>query len=266
MTWICKEGLAANARQICGEFTEKHNVEPIKVALLGPPKSGKSTLASAVSEHFNVAVRTEHNSNTCRYRGFVVDGISSFEEAQGFSVDFVILLQPAREVCLSRGATKEELDSWDVLRPELEQHFIDNISETNPQDLLYLSDKDPEESFECIRIYIEGMVRKDKTRGRPQNFGMEPEDIVTQKLVERMLVKLESQKPEEAEVDTLEQEPQEEETENVAEESPLNVVPTRAYLLENVIPALCEGLIHIAQIRPDDPLEALGRYLEKCTN
>lgn len=36
----------------------------------------------------------------------------------------------------------------------------------------------------------------------------------------------------------------------------------RLYLVENVIPILCEGILEVSKTRPDDPIEILANFLE----
>eukprot|EP00397_Hematodinium_sp_SG-2012_P025328 GEMP01026448.1.p1 GENE.GEMP01026448.1~~GEMP01026448.1.p1 ORF type:complete len:570 (+),score=136.29 GEMP01026448.1:64-1773(+) len=272
--WVCKDGLPSAARLICEEYTEKRNIQPVKVAFLGPPKSGKSTLASLTAQHFNVVVCTENNgSNTCRYRGFVLDGVT-MEQAQTLenTVDFVVLLQTAKKDCVAWGSTEEEYDEWgSKSRPDLEQFFIDQLSEnSDPQDILYLPYRgNQEQSTECIRIFIEGMMRRDKTRGRPRNFGIQTEEEVTEALRAKMETKFNDAQVDVGLEKTVEKwEPNATLVDRMKiylkERQALTGIPTRAYLLDNVTPTITEGLIHITQVMPDDPIDSLANFLEKC--
>jgi adenylate kinase len=39
--------------------------------------------------------------------------------------------------------------------------------------------------------------------------------------------------------------------------------PLRQYLLENVVPILCEGLFEVCRDKPEDPVEQLAEFLFK---
>jgi len=314
--WMCQDGLESAPRQICDEYTKKRNIQPIKVGFLGPPKSGKSTLAKLIADHFNVVVCTNDNSsNTCRYRGFVIDGTTIDEAAQlENSIDFVILLQTSQETCIKWGSTEEEYDSWmRDTKPELEQFFIDKLDEAqkktaaegeegaegvtfeegaedeegakvvkkeerDPQDIFYLNYRgNKEESMECVRIFIEGMKRRDDTRGRPKNFGIQTEEEVTAILTEKMEADIAAAKAREeeerlakeaAEADIVHPDTSDELLYmlncHLADCEALNSIPIRSYLLDNVVPTVTEGLIHITQVMPSDPIDSLAEFLEKC--
>lgn len=101
--WWCKDGLVANVRMIADEFCAERKLRAMRVLISGPPASGKSTLARAVSEHFKIphlglevemldATVAKLSANVCRYRGYVLDaGETGFEEAeQLFRIDVEI--------------------------------------------------------------------------------------------------------------------------------------------------------------------------------
>lgn len=274
--WVCKDGLATAARLICEEYTEKRNIQPVKVAFIGPPKSGKSTLSSLIAQHFNVVVcRTTNGSSTCRYRGFVMDGVTmEIAESLETTVDFVVSLQTSKIDCVSWGSTDQEYDTWcSETRPELEQFFIDHLSKNpDPQDILYLPYRgDKEESLECVRIFIEGMLRRDKTRGRPHNYGIETEEEVTKALLERMekhIGEVREQGGFEKHVETWAANSKwvTRAKQHLEEREALKSIPTRAYLLDNVVPTVTEGLVHITQVLPDHPIDALANFIEKCAH
>mmetsp|Transcript_81108 Transcript_81108/g.173466 ORF Transcript_81108/g.173466 Transcript_81108/m.173466 type:complete len:720 (+) Transcript_81108:154-2313(+) len=82
--WWCEQGIVANMRKIADEFTAERKLRAMKVLIAGPPASGKSTLAKAISEHFKIPhldqgskgvddLMIELSSNVCRYRGYVLD-------------------------------------------------------------------------------------------------------------------------------------------------------------------------------------------------
>lgn len=98
--WLCKEGIVANLAAVASEFCEERKLQALRVLIAGPPASGKSTLAHAVAEHFNiphVELRDQgedaetavgHTAETlsskiCRYRGFVLEtGIAGHKEVE----------------------------------------------------------------------------------------------------------------------------------------------------------------------------------------
>lgn len=43
--------------------------------------------------------------------------------------------------------------------------------------------------------------------------------------------------------------------------------PLRNYLMENVIPKLCEGMLEVVKVKPEDPVDYLAEWLFKnCSN
>jgi len=92
--WFCKEGLLKNVRKISDEFCRARKLQALRVLVAGPPASGKSTLAKAVSEHFQIprlqpGVQDLHGLpeelavKVCRYRGYVLDvGSLGYEDAE----------------------------------------------------------------------------------------------------------------------------------------------------------------------------------------
>jgi len=79
----CKEGLVHNVRKIAGEFCRERKLQAMRVLVAGPPASGKTSLADAVSEHFRIprleaggdleSMVETLSSKVCRYRGYVLD-------------------------------------------------------------------------------------------------------------------------------------------------------------------------------------------------
>lgn len=106
--WWCKEGLLVNMRKVATEFCKESKLRAMIAIVAGPPASGKTTLANAVAEHYNVprlvlptgATSEELEalrdrllaSKVCRYRGYVLDcGAASFDQVEKlFCVDEVI--------------------------------------------------------------------------------------------------------------------------------------------------------------------------------
>jgi len=88
---FCKEGLVHNVRKIASEFCRERKLQAMRVIVAGPPASGKTSLADAVSEHFRIprleapqdleSMVETLSSTVCRYRGYVLDaGVMGFEE------------------------------------------------------------------------------------------------------------------------------------------------------------------------------------------
>lgn len=88
----CKEGLVRNVRRVAEEFCRARKLQALKVLVAGPPASGKTTLARAVSEHFRIPyleasdspdLALALSSKVYRYRGYVLDvGGMGYEEAE----------------------------------------------------------------------------------------------------------------------------------------------------------------------------------------
>merc|ERR1712187_741163 len=92
--WWCKDGLGANMRTIADEFCKERELRSMRVVIAGPPASGKSTLARAVSDHFKIPhlelapdsmsdMASKLSSTVCRCRGYVLDArCCGFEEVE----------------------------------------------------------------------------------------------------------------------------------------------------------------------------------------
>lgn len=83
--WLCQQGLLSNIRTVAAEFCKERKLRSMRVIILGPPASGKSTLAASVAAHFNVPhmqfmpgdrvdeIAARLASRVCHYRGYVLD-------------------------------------------------------------------------------------------------------------------------------------------------------------------------------------------------
>merc|ERR1719450_452778 len=92
--WWCEKGVVANMRKIAEEFTTERKLRAMRVLVAGPPASGKTTLAKAISAHFKIPhleqgakgvsdLMTDLSSNVCRYRGYVLDSTGmDFEQVE----------------------------------------------------------------------------------------------------------------------------------------------------------------------------------------
>ena len=52
--WHCEVGLPKSIQSIKQEFCKARGLRPIKIAILGPPASGKSQYGADLAEHYNV--------------------------------------------------------------------------------------------------------------------------------------------------------------------------------------------------------------------
>lgn len=58
--WVAGEGFAAHVRTVVKQFVEARNLKPVKVALFGPPCSGKSVIADKLAtKHYVPVVRAK---------------------------------------------------------------------------------------------------------------------------------------------------------------------------------------------------------------
>lgn len=57
--WRCREGLVASARTtLAPEFVAAHSLSPVRIVIAGAPSSGKSHMASVLSQRYNVPLIT----------------------------------------------------------------------------------------------------------------------------------------------------------------------------------------------------------------
>ena len=128
---------------------------------------------------------------------------------------------------------------------------------------------DPEETFEMMRIYIE-------RNGRPFNyFPLKDEDINNNRInyvenkkknIDNKLREEEEQKKKKIdEEEELYWKKMEERIENIKRDKKqleLNQeVPTRKFLLVNIMPTLTKGLLEVCKINPIDPIDYLAEFL-----
>ena len=52
--WVSREGLVDNMPAVITEFKDTRNLQPVKVCVLGPPASGKTSLAKMLSDMYKV--------------------------------------------------------------------------------------------------------------------------------------------------------------------------------------------------------------------
>jgi hypothetical protein len=152
---------------------------------------------------------------------------------------------------------------------EVEQFYQDNGIEI--MNLVYEDEKrdDPEETFEMMRIYIE-------RNGRPFNYFSQKDSDINldriqyvenkQKNNEEMI---EKQKNEEQQKENEKEDAywkkMNERIENIKKDKEQleqsEKIPTRKFLLVNIMPTLTKGLLEVCKINPIDPIDYLADFL-----
>ena len=152
---------------------------------------------------------------------------------------------------------------------EVEQFYQDNQIEI--MNLVYEDEDkdDPEETFEMMRIYIE-------RNGRPFNyFRLKDEDINNNRInyVENKKKDIDNnlKKEEEIKQKKIDEEEElywkkmEERIEAIKKDKKQleqnQEVPTRKFLLVNIMPTLTKGLLEVSKINPIDPIDYLADFL-----
>ena len=152
---------------------------------------------------------------------------------------------------------------------EVEQFYQDNKIEI--MNLVYEEEEkdDPEELFEMMRIYIE-------RNGRPFNyFKLKDEDINMNRInyVDNKKTGIDERKKKEEEEkqrkideeENLYWKKMEERIENIKKDKSQleenRKVPTRKFLLVNIVPSLTKGLLEVCKINPIDPIDYLADFL-----
>ena len=126
---------------------------------------------------------------------------------------------------------------------EVEQFYQDNGIEI--MNLVYEDEKrdDPEETFEMMRIYIE-------RNGRPFNyFSLKDADIN----LDRIHYVENKQKNNEERIENIKKDKEQLEQ--------FEKIPTRKFLLVNIMPTLTKGLLEVCKINPIDPIDYLADFL-----
>ena len=152
---------------------------------------------------------------------------------------------------------------------EVEEFYQENNIEI--LNLVYEDEKkdDPEEIFELMRIYVE-------RNGRPFNyFKLKDEDINSNRIKyveekQKSIEEKERQAKESAQKIESEKEAEywkkmEERIENIKKDKEQLLqsekVPTRKFLLINIMPTLTKGLLEVCKINPIDPIDYLADFL-----
>ena len=152
---------------------------------------------------------------------------------------------------------------------EVEQFYQDNKIEI--MNLVYEDEEkdDPEETFEMMRIYIE-------RNGRPFNyFKLKDEDINMNRItyvknkkddIDYKLKKKEEEKQQKIdEEESMYWKKMEERIETIKKDKSQleenQKIPTRKFLLVNIMPTLTKGLLEVCKINPIDPIDYLADFL-----
>ena len=184
-----------------------------------------------------------------------------------YKTKFEKTLLPESVITLSK--IDKETSDVDNTFWEVEQFYQNNQIEI--MNLVYEDEKkdDPEETFEMMRIYIE-------RNGRPFNyFSLKDEDINNNRInyVENKKKDIDNQAQKEEELkqkkideeEDLYWKKMEERIENIKKDKKQleqNLgVPTRKFLLVNIMPTLTKGLLEVCKINPIDPIDYLADFL-----
>lgn len=52
--WHSEEGIIGNAKKLNIEFNETRNLKPVRIAVSGPPASGKTFYSKTISDYYNI--------------------------------------------------------------------------------------------------------------------------------------------------------------------------------------------------------------------
>lgn len=165
-----------------------------------------------------------------------------------------------------RLARYREANASDKGDPAVQDFFARNGVEVFSVDC----SKEEIEAFESVRIYIE-------RSGRPDNFLEKAEDLNEQRLAYLQKRAAEDAANRQFEADRKMAMAQEDRNkremrammqfdhikEREEEIRKAREMPLRDYLMDNVIPALAEGLLEVCRVLPDDPVDYLAEYLFK---
>ena len=176
-------------------------------------------------------------------------------------------LLPESVITLSK--IDKQTSDVDISFWEVEQFYQENKIEI--MNLVYEDEEkdDPEETFEMMRIYIE-------RNGRPFNyFKLKDEDINMNRIkyvenkkndIDNQLKKREEEKQQKIdEEESLYWKKMEERIETIKKDKSQleenQKIPTRKFLLVNIMPTLTKGLLEVCKINPIDPIDYLADFL-----
>ena len=184
-----------------------------------------------------------------------------------YKTKFEKTLLPESVITLSK--IDKQTSEVDISFWEVEQFYQENKIEI--MNLVYEDEEkdDPEETFEMMRIYIE-------RNGRPFNyFKLKDEDINMNRInyvenkkndIDNQLKKREEEKQQKIdEEERLYWKKMEERIETIKKDKSQleenQKIPTRKFLLVNIMPTLTKGLLEVCKINPIDPIDYLADFL-----
>ena len=184
-----------------------------------------------------------------------------------YKTKFEKALLPESVITLSK--IDKQTSDVDISFWEVEQFYQENKIEI--MNLVYEDEEkdDPEETFEMMRIYIE-------RNGRPFNyFKLKDEDINMNRInyvenkkndIDNQLKKREEEKQQKIdEEESLYWKKMEERIETIKKDKSQleenQKIPTRKFLLVNIMPTLTKGLLEVCKINPIDPIDYLADFL-----
>jgi hypothetical protein len=199
--------------------------------------------------------------------------------------EFAIVTQAPEEFC--RAKWRHEKRNMDEFQKQMDVYkknnyqsnglsLTDFFQETARRAVMNLpiAGKDPEDTFESVRIYMDG-----SKKGRPFNY-LRSEEEIAQELLQAKAEHAAKVAHDEAERLRVLKEDRHEELEDQRKsklrldiiakheeaQKQLQAMPLRAYLMEHMVPSLTEGLIELCKVLPEDPVDYLATYLENHTD
>jgi adenylate kinase len=225
------------------------------------PSDDKLTLNKALFPE-NIIVLREPVSKDAK-KDFLLQRVKNLPEEQIAGTHYT-------EQDMNRRMAKyREANASDRGDPAVQDFFARNGVEVFSVDC----SKEAIEAFESLRIYIE-------RSGRPDNFLEKAEDLNEQRLAYLQKKATEDLANRQFEADRKTAMAQEDRNkremrammqfdrikEREEEIRKAREMPLRDYLMDNVIPALAEGLLEVCRVLPDDPVDYLAEYLFKHSN
>lgn len=223
------------------------------------PQEEKSHLDREIFTE-NVIIFREPQPSSKQASSFLMQRVKTLPE------ELIAGTHYTEEGMLRRMAKYKEANMSDKGLPAVQDFFARNGVEVFSLDC----SKEEIEAFESLRIYIE-------RDGRPWNFLTSAEDLRQARaayLQEQSAKLLASQQFESEQKQALAQEARnlremkammqfEQIKDREMEIRKAREMPLRDYLMDNVIPALAEGLLEVCRVLPDDPVDYLAEYLFK---
>lgn len=201
---------------------------------------------------------------------------------EGTVPQFIVLLQAPEALCRARNTAGGKCSS-EQLAKDVAQFAERNLVDGQPniadffQDTakigvfnLPIAGKSEEDMFESTRIYMES------GQGRPFNY-LKTTDEVAEEIVARKLEMeeiaamkndgaFERQQTQQVEGESAKKQHLERLRmieRHEADQSQLQTLPLREYLMRYMVPNLTEGLIEMCMVLPEDPVDYLANYLEQ---